>query len=380
AGYEHYAKKFLGFTHNRFEGVGCTGSGGLILVKPFLGDETAELIKKTEDAKPGYYHVGFENGIDVKLTAANKSGVHKYTFPKGKKGLSIDFSHAFSGGFVAEEHVANANGIEGWIEAKTTCGGGKYKVFYQIYFGKKISVTATAKHKVNVVFDDAETDIELRIGFSAKDHEQAVLNTNNLAFESVKNFAEQQWNEKLSAIKVEGDLESQKLFYSLFYRTMQSPYLITESKSNDLKRNITMPTDGQNLYNGWAIWDNYRTQLPLLSIVQPKIYQNITNSVADLYVKGKKDYARQNEPSNTVRTEHAIVVLLDAYRKGYKVDFEKLADSLVADNDRLDFSKPDKALESSYDVWALAQIFKHLKKPDLYQKYIAKAEEYKTYW
>ncbi|RZJ69032.1 MAG: alpha-mannosidase, partial [Flavobacterium sp.] len=40
AGYEHYAKKFLGFTHNRFEGVGCTGSGGLILVKPFLGDET----------------------------------------------------------------------------------------------------------------------------------------------------------------------------------------------------------------------------------------------------------------------------------------------------------------------------------------------------
>lgn len=381
AGYEHYAKKFLGFTHNRFEGVGCTGSGGLILVKPYLGDESSsELIKKTEEAKPGYYHVGFENGIDVKLTAANKSGLHKYTFPKGKKGLTIDFSHAFSGAFVAEEHTSNTKGIEGWIEAKTTCGVGKYKVYYQIYLDKKINVTAIDKHNVNVTFDDNETAVTLRIGFSAKDREQATLNINNLDFESVKSFAEQQWNEKLNAIKVEGDLESKKLFYSLFYRTMQSPYLITESNKVDVKRNITENSDQQNLYNGWAIWDNYRTQLPLLSIVQPKIYQDITNSLSNLYVNGKKDYATQNEPSNTVRTEHAIVVLLDAYRKGYKVDFEKIADSLIADNDRLDFSKPDKALESSYDVWALAQVFKHLNKPELYKKYIAKAEEYKNYW
>ncbi len=37
-GYEHKAKTFLGFTHNRFEGVGCQGSGGNILIKPFIGD------------------------------------------------------------------------------------------------------------------------------------------------------------------------------------------------------------------------------------------------------------------------------------------------------------------------------------------------------
>jgi putative alpha-1,2-mannosidase len=96
AGYEYNAKKFLGFTHNRFEGVGCTGSGGLLLIKPFLGDEKQELIKAAEDASPGYYHVGFVNKIDVKLTADDKFGIHQYLFPKGKKGILIDFGHAFS--------------------------------------------------------------------------------------------------------------------------------------------------------------------------------------------------------------------------------------------------------------------------------------------
>ena len=38
-GYEYLAKKFEGFTHNRFEGVGCQGSGGNILIKPFLGND-----------------------------------------------------------------------------------------------------------------------------------------------------------------------------------------------------------------------------------------------------------------------------------------------------------------------------------------------------
>lgn len=378
AGYEHYAKQFLGFTHNRFEGVGCTGSGGLILVKPFLINEDDELIKVKEDASPGYYHVDFENGIDVKLTASNKSGMHHYTFPNGKKGLIIDFGHALSRGFVAEQHVVNARGIAGWVEAKTTCSEGKYKVYYQIYFGVKTTTKAISEHKVAVTFEDKE--IDFRIGLSSFNNEEAALNANNLNFEAIKKFSQSQWNEKLSAIRAEGDLASQKLFYSLLYRTMQSPYLITESNSKDVKRNINPNLPSKSLYNGWAIWDNYRTQLPLLSIIQPQIYQNITNSIVSLYLKGKKDYATKNEPSNTVRTEHAIVVLLDAYRKGYKVDFAKIADSLIADIDRLDFTKPDKALESSYDVWALAQIFNHLKKPELYQKYLAKAEEYKKYW
>jgi len=47
---------------------------------------------------------------------------------------------------------------------------------------------------------------------------------------------------------------------------------------------------------------------------------------------------------------------------------------------RLDFSKPDKALQSSYGTWAMAQILAILNKNELSERYRMKALNYKTYW
>ncbi|RZL98117.1 MAG: alpha-mannosidase, partial [Pedobacter sp.] len=117
-----------------------------------------------------------------------------------------------------------------------------------------------------------------------------------------------------------------------------------------------------------------------LSIITPEKYSGMVSSLGDMYHSGKKDYATQNEPSNTVRTEHTIVVLLDAYRKGYKVDFKSIADSLRKEVDGLDYKAPDKALESSYDAWAMSEIYTILKDQQLAETYKSKALEYKKYW
>jgi putative alpha-1,2-mannosidase len=164
------------------------------------------------------------------------------------------------------------------------------------------------------------------------------------------------------------------------YRTVQSPYLVSEKDGLYRATDGSLQHTGSEVYNGWAIWDNYRTQLPLLGLLYPQRYQSIITSVAAMYKYGKKDYATQHEPSNTVRTEHAMVVLLDAYRKGYRVDFPSITDSLMAEAGRLDFSHPDKALESSYDVWALSQILHITGNNELSDKYRQKALEYKNYW
>ena len=164
------------------------------------------------------------------------------------------------------------------------------------------------------------------------------------------------------------------------YRTVQSPYIISEKDGTYKAIDGTKQKSDETVYNGWAIWDNYRTQLPLLSIAWPQRYHGISSSIANLYNFGKKDFATEYEPSNTVRTEHAIVVLLDAYRKGYNIKFEGIIDSLISEANRLDFSRPDKALESSYDIWALSEILTILKKNDLSKKYKEKALEYKNYW
>jgi len=103
-------------------------------------------------------------------------------------------------------------------------------------------------------------------------------------------------------------------------------------------------------------------------------------SIANLYRFGKNNWATQTEPSNTVRTEHAIVVLLDAYWKGYAVDFKGIRDSLLKETNNLDYSKPDKALESSYDTWAMAQILTILHEDSLSKVYLSKAANWEIYW
>lgn len=382
AGYEYKAKVFLGFTHNRIEGVGCQGSGGNILIKPYLGNNPAAsaLIKTSESAAPGNYQVAFSNKIKASFAVAERQGLEHYDFPAGEKGFYFDLSHTLANQFVSEQHEINGQQITGYIEAKTTCNVGTYKIYYAIALSKAVKWTETAPHKLTAVLDAAETSADIRIAFSSVDVEHAKAGLDNQTLAQLKTAAAKGWNEVLGRIKVKGDPEKEKLFYSLLYRTMQSPYVISEKDGSYRATDGSLQQTKETMYNGWAIWDNYRTQLPLLAITLPEKYKGMVKSIAELYVRGKKDYASQHEPSNTVRTEHAIVVLLDAYRKGYQVDFAGICDSLVKDVDRLDYSHPDKALESSYDAWALAQILKVLKKDELSAKYLQKAAEYKQYW
>lgn len=381
AGYEYEAKRFLGFTHNRFEGVGCQGSGGNLLIKPFLGTDYAkDLIKVSQKGSPGYYSVNFSNKISAEMTVVEKMGLHRYQFPAGEKGFFIDLAHTLANKFVAEEHQISNNTVSGWVQAKTTCNVGTYKIYYYLEFDAGTKITPLSSHQLIGKLPAERTSAQIKVGLSSVSEAYAKAAIQEASFDVLKQQSHQAWNEALSKINVSGNSERSKLFYSLLYRTLQSPYNISENDGTFRATDGTIKKASSKRYNGWAIWDNYRTQLPLLSIGWPTQYQDMVSSLAHLYEAGKKDYASQNEPSNTVRTEHTIVVLLDSYRKGYPVDFNKIADSLISEVDHLDFSKPDKALESSYDTWALAEILNIIGKKELSEKYRQKASEYKTYW
>lgn len=383
AGYEHNAKKILGFTHNRFEGVGCMGSGGNILIKPFLGDhpDKTELLKSTEAAGPGFYRIGFENGISTNIAVHKNSGIEAYSFPTdSKRGFYINLSHTLANGFVAEEHTANANTLSGWVDARTTCGAGIYRTYYYIGFSAPVKFEAYTDHKLVIRVEGTNKDVTLSIGISSVDVAHAQASAKNNGTEALQTASHSDWNKTLGAVEVNGDAETKKLFYSLLYRTMQSPYLISEADGTYHGTDGSLQKTNKTVYNGWSIWDNYRTQLPLMSLLYPDRYADMVTSIASMYRYGKKDYATQHEPSNTVRTEHAIVVLLDAWRKGFKFDIKGIADSLIAEGNRLDFAKPDKALESSYDAWALSHLMDIAGRKAESAKFRAIALKYKDYW
>ena len=380
-GYEHKAKIYLGFTHNRFEGVGCQGSGGNILIKPLSGTNTEqELVKANETAGAGWYSIGFTNHINAKFAVYGKQGIESYSFPEGQKNFFVDLSHTLSNKFVDEEHVVGNHSISGWIESRTTCNVGVYRVYYYIAFDKAVNWSTIKEHQLIAKVTGDESRVQVRVALSSVDTVHAKAAILKGTFDEIQAKSRSGWNEALSRIKVYGDKDREKLFYSLLYRTMQSPYIISEPDGAYRAIDGSLKHTADTVYNGWAIWDNYRTQLPLLSVMYPDRYKNIAESIASLYKYGKKDYATKHEPSNTVRTEHAIVILLDAYRKGYLKGNSILMDSLVAENGRLDYSHSDKALESSYDTWALAQLFSEMGNKEQSEKYRLKALDYKTYW
>ena len=378
-GYEYYAKQFDGFTHTRMEGVGCTGSGGNLLIKPILNAEVeTQLIKKTQDAVPGFYHVNFENGIDAKLTVAQNLGMHQYTFPNANSGLYIDLSFALSNRFVAETHEVRRNLISGYIDTKTTCHAGTYRIYYAIKLPEEAQIQNVGEHQLMV--KGLGNTAEVQVGFSSVNEGYAKKRITSDDFETLKESASASWNAYLNTIEVNGEKDRMELFYSLMYRTTQSPFLVSEEDGTFRATDGSVQNEEYKVYNGWAIWDNYREQLPLLSLIKPKTYQNITTSIANLYRFGKKNWATEHETSPTVRTEHAMVVLLDAYKKGYEVDFEAIKDSLLYEADHLDFGAPDKALESSYDLWAMSEILKATGDKNTAKTYLDKALDYKAYW
>lgn len=360
-GYEFLAKEVVGFTHNRMEGVGCKGSGGLILVKPHLADPLGTLHKSTENAGPGFYEIGFKEQITTKIAVVDNFGMHQYHFPKGKKGFTIDLAHAFNGAFVSNEFRIHEGIISGKLRSKTTCNVGIYTIYYAIAVSDVTDIQ-TKGNVLQLTLQEQAEDISLRIAFSAVDESYAIktLSAQQASrYSTLKKQAAQRWDDCLSSIQVQGgDAERAKLFYSLLYRTMQSPFMISESDGAYRATDGALYRADSDRYHGWAIWDNYKTQLPLLELALPGRYQAIVSSVSDLYRYGKHDFAGPYEPANSVRTEHAAVVLLDALKKGYTVPLEQIKDKLIADTARFDFSKPDKYLEAAYDMWAMSQLFK----------------------
>lgn len=347
-GYEHLAKKVIGFTHNRMEGVGCRGSGGLIMVKPYLGSQYNQqlLTKKSEHGGPGFYEIKLEEGLQANFAVYQNFGIHEYEFNEGEKGFILDFDYALNDAVVENKmSIKDNNLIVGSIQAKTTCNVGIYTIHYALDLGPA-KINLVSSNVLDVKMNPSLTKQVIKVSFSSvsEHHALATLEKNEAAnYADIKSQAQKDWEKDLAIIQIKGgDEDRKKLFYSLLYRALQSPYVISEPDGQFKATNGNTYQASSNRYHGWAIWDNYKTQLPLLELLLPKTYQDIIYSIANLYKYGKYDFAGPNEPSNSVRTEHAAVVLLDAMNKQYDVPIQEIREQLIEDTVRFDFTKPDK--------------------------------------
>ena len=205
-----------------------------------------------------------------------------------------------------------------------------------------------------------------KVGLSIVSHEGAELNLDTetgdfgFDFDAVREQAHQIWADELGAITVEGGTRDERAnFYSALYHTLVVPNIVNDVDGAYRRHDMTIDTAAcsENRYSTLSLWDTFRTKFPLLVVTNPRQMSDICQSLVHLYRTGKKNWSTGHEPTINVRTEHAVILLLDAYRKGITdFDIRPGYEGMKKEAAELEYNSPDHKLESVYDLWALAQI------------------------
>lgn len=363
AGYDYAVTKVSGISVNRLSGVGCSGGGGNLRIRPVAPSQELHIKKSREKATPGYYSTAFTNGIKTELTATNAMAVERYKFPRSlSAALWIDFASTFEDVATCHYKRISETCIEGYVQAKNVCGHGRYKLYFSLNTSHPFQLEEQKETTACLTFGKKVRSVEVRIGLSALSSELAsweCARWEKMDFEEVKSRTADQWEKQLSAIDVKGGKKDDRvIFYTSLYRTYLSPADVSSPDG------AYLGTDGKvyisedfRYYSNWSLWDTFRTKFPLLVLTEPTKMRDMATSLIHLYATGKKDWSTGFESTPTVRTEHAVILLLDAYRKGItNLDFRKGYAGMKQEMERLPMRSPDQKMESAYDLWAMAKI------------------------
>ena len=363
AGYDYAVTKVSGISVNRLSGVGCSGGGGNLRIRPVAPSQELHIKKSREKATPGYYSTAFTNGIKTELTATNAMAVERYKFPRSlSAALWIDFASTFEDVATCHYKRISETCIEGYVQAKNVCGHGCYKLYFSLNTSQPFQLEEQKETTACLTFGKKVRSVEVRIGLSALSSELAsweCARWEKMDFEDVKSRTADQWEKQLSAIDVKGGKKDDRvIFYTSLYRTYLSPADVSSPDG------AYLGTDGKvyisedfRYYSNWSLWDTFRTKFPLLVLTEPAKMRDMATSLIHLYATGKKDWSTGFESTPTVRTEHAVILLLDAYRKGItNLDFRKGYAGMKQEMERLSMRSPDQKMESAYDLWAMAKI------------------------
>ncbi|MBR1499169.1 MAG: glycoside hydrolase family 92 protein [Bacteroidaceae bacterium] len=371
-GYDYEVPAISGFSINRLSGVGGSGCGGNVSLMPDATGQDVRLLKHTEQASPGYYSVQLSNGVWFTATADRRMAVERFTFPEGKGQEAVlllnprsAFDKVFAAGFEQKEPTMG----QGFAQCANTCGRGRYHLHYRLYTSSPFVLDTISDGRKRLTFPELSARyVEVRIVVSTgladeldKMPEQAVWRTDFLTFVE---RARRQWGRLLATVEVEGGTKDQQtIFYTSLYRTFHSPFQVTDRQMTHYlgTDGKTHEAEGFQYYSSWSLWDTYRTKFPLITLLDESHSGDIMQSLSQLYITGKKDWSTDHECVPTVRTEHAIATLLDAYRQGIGIpSLREAYPGMVKEVKRLSLKSPDQCLEASGDFWALGQLAEEL--------------------
>lgn len=420
----------FGFSHTHLSGTGCCDLGD-ILFRPLCSvPEKAPWYAPTMyyhgpfNEKPGYYKVYLHgeidsdgnvaedkidsNQIEAELTATEHVGVHryKYTAEENTPTLVVDLAHMLS-----EDGKLNgckvtkvsANEIEGY--RNVTAWAEDRSVYFFARFSSHIKTYAAPDSTISILtFDLKEGEpLVAAVGLSCVSEANAKKNLDSevpeLDFDKVHNEARRKWEEALDVIQVEGgDYDQMSNFYTALYHSMVVPNEISDVDGSYLRHDDKMgkAPEGQKRYSTFSLWDTYRAWNPLMAMINPKLVNDMINSMLDQYdATGELPiWPLGSRETRTMIGYHAVSVIADAYLKGIRgFDAEKALEAMVTSSNinqkGSDYYVRDGyipsnikreatacTLEYAYDDWCIAQMAKEMGKDDIHSRYMERAGNY----
>ncbi|HOV10326.1 MAG TPA: GH92 family glycosyl hydrolase [Bacteroidales bacterium] len=424
----HYSDQVIyGFSHTHLSGTGCSDYGDILLM-PVSGAVdlknyayASSFSHKNEKARPGYYSVKLDkHKIQVELTATQRAGMHKYEFEEpGQNSVVLDLEHRDQ---VIDSYIEFVNNTTVRGMRTSRAWAQKQILYFEIQFSKPFShyglceidsgggikKTYTDKasgKRVKAFFTfEGQKEILVKVGLSATSVEGAAKNLaaemNSWDFNSVYLQTKKAWNKELGKIEVSGGTKKMtNTFYSALYHCMITPNIYSDVDGKYLGRDLKVhDSKGSDYYTVFSLWDTYRAEHPLLTIIDQKRTNDFINTFISQYLEGGRLPVWELSSNETfcMIGYHAVPVIYDAFAKGIKSyntakAYEAMKTSAMSDDFGLKFLKQygyipgdkehesvSKTLEYAYDDWCIAQMAKASGKTDDYKKFIKRAQFYKN--
>ncbi len=458
SGYYHCDSTILGFSHTHLSGTGCPDYGDILVTphplevmaciggpmqitdssqyKPLLPyasswpKETPPIRFRHEDeeAIPGFYRtqLGFGAGaIKVELTATPRCGFHRYTTRGPKDELKIglvevNLHHGIGPDVVQDSKLRVVSDTEIAGYRQSTGWAKDQRLFFVARFSLPIKCAAyiqdttllkSIKERrgkdVRCLFEFLTGEdgiIKMKIGFSSVDEEGARKNLDaeipGWDFDEVKAKAGAAWEKELGKIEVSGGTEAQKrTFYTALYHAMIAPniYSDVDGRYRGMDNKIHR-AKSFDMYTVFSLWDTFRAEHPLLSILDRKRTLDFVQSLLAKYDESGTLPVWELSSNETwcMIGYHSVPVIADAFAKGIRGfdalhALQAMKSSANADRSGLkeyrahgfipgdaESESVSKTLEYAYDDWCIAHCAKALGNNSDADLFNERAQSYKN--
>ena len=419
------------------------GDYGYVTLMPEIGalkttPEARKLPFKHSDevARPDYYSVWMDAGnskrIRTEMTATERCAYMRFTFPAGDDPkVIVEASRPGIAGLTAVS-IGNSE-IEGYNPDRVDAGLGPFKLpnfkgYFVVQFRQKFKVAGVYDPKsqppaeatgayAKFTTTDGEV-IEARIGTSFISMQQARANLSaeipEWDFEALRKKLREQWNEKLSRVTVEGANEDEiKTVTTALYHALLYPRIFSEQGRYYSAYDDKLHS-GES-YNAYSIWDTFRAENSLLTLVAPERIPGMITALLNDYKEGGW-MPKWPNPSYTnimigTHADSLVAEAINKHFKGFDYDLAWKAvykDAMTPPDDdtqhkwydrephtpyearagltylkQLGYIPTDKTaeaasstLEDSYDDWCVAQVAKALGKTKDFEFFLHRSLNY----